>query len=52
MALMGFVCVGVASLLNGNSVDQYGSASLITGILMVTASLFTQGTQSNIEEII
>jgi len=50
LALLGFVCVGVSSLLNGDNVSQYGAGSLITGILMVTGSLFTQGTMSNIEE--
>lgn len=49
-AIIGFVLVGVASLLNGDSVGQYGSGSLITGVLMVTGSLFTQGLQTNLEE--
>ena len=51
-AMLGFVCVGVASVLNGDSQEKYGVSSLITGIVMVTLSLFTQGLQSNFEEII
>jgi len=52
LALIGFILVGVASLLNGDNVSQYGTGSLVTGVLMVTGSLFTQGLQTNLEELI
>jgi hypothetical protein len=52
LALVGFILVGVASLLNGDSVGKYGAGSLITGVIMVTCSLFTQGLQTNLEELI
>jgi drug/metabolite transporter (DMT)-like permease len=50
LALMGFVLVGIASLENQQSADKYSTKGLIIGILMVMASLFTQGTLSNFEE--
>lgn len=50
LALMGFISVGIASLLNEQSAEKYSTKGLIIGILMVMGSLFTQGTLSNFEE--
>lgn len=50
LAFLGFVLVGVASVENSDSAAKYSTNGLIIGILMVVASLFTQGTLSNFEE--
>ena len=50
LALLGFITVGIASLLNEKSAEKYSTKGLIIGILMVMGSLFTQGFLSNFEE--
>lgn len=42
--------VGVASITNGANLSQYGTTSMITGIIMVILSLFAQGFQYITEE--
>jgi hypothetical protein len=44
------VVIGFAGLSNGDSLDQYGSNSMIAGCVMVFVSLFAQGMQLIIEE--
>lgn len=51
-AMLGFVVVGIASLLNENAAEKYSTNGLIIGIVMVLASLITQGIQTNYEELI
>lgn len=50
LAFLGFILVGLASLLNESATEKYSTKGLIIGILMVVGSLFTQGTLSNFEE--
>ena len=52
LATCGFILVGIASLINEDAAKKSSSSGMLLGVLMVTASVFTQGTMSNVEEIL
>jgi len=50
LAILGFMFVGLAGLINESSISRYGTTSLVIGVIMVFVSLFAQGIQFIVEE--
>jgi len=52
MAILGYILVGLSSMINGDALAKYSSVGLMIGIGMIIGSNFTQGFLSNVEEML
>lgn len=51
-AIIGYLLVGLSTIINGDALAKYSFDGLIIGILMILCSNFTQGFLANVEELL